>query len=104
MKPTSILINTSRGAVVDEEALRHALKEGRIWGAGLDVFQSEPVDSSHPLVGLPNVVALPHIGSASIRTRTQMAVMAAKNLVAALTGDKPPNPVNPEVWQNAKGQ
>ncbi|WP_134703984.1 D-glycerate dehydrogenase [Ammoniphilus sp. YIM 78166] len=91
MKPTSILINTSRGGIVDEEALYEALAEKRIWAAGLDVFEREPVSPDHPLLQLPNVVALPHIGSASIATRTKMGKLAAHNLLEGLKGNTPPN-------------
>ena len=94
MKRTAILINTSRGAVVDEKALYAALVSGQIWAAGLDVFQEEPVPTNHPLLNLPNVVALPHIGSATVQTRTAMALRAAENLVLALRGQTPPNLVN----------
>jgi glyoxylate reductase len=98
MKPTACLINTARGGIVDEAALYDALTDGRLWAAGLDVFASEPVAPDHPLLGLANVVLLPHIGSASIATRTRMATLAAENLVAALTGGRPATPVNPEAW------
>lgn len=98
MKPSAILINASRGPVVDETALYKALTEGWIWAAGLDVWEREPIGPDHPLLALPNVVALPHIGSASIATRTRMAVVAAENLVAGVTGRRPPNLVNPEAW------
>lgn len=95
MKKTAILINTTRGPVVDEEALVAALREGRICGAGLDVFEKEP--EIHPgLPGLPNVVLAPHLGSASRQTRLRMVELAAENLLAALDGQTPPNPVNPE--------
>ena len=97
MKPSAILINPGRGGVVDEDALYRALKEGRLWAAGLDVFAQEPVPTNHPLLTLPNVVVAPHIGSASIPTRTAMARLCAENLIAALTGGNPPTPVNPEV-------
>lgn len=93
MKQTAILINTSRGPVVEEHALYQALVAGQIFGAGLDVFEQEPVGSEHPLVHLPNVVALPHIGSASMATRTAMAMLAASNLVAVLQGQRPLTPV-----------
>lgn len=86
MKPNAIFINTSRGTNVDEAALYEALKKGEIWGAGLDVFEKEPIDPHHPLLTLPNVTVLPHIGSASIATREKMAMMAAQNLVAGLEG------------------
>jgi glyoxylate reductase len=97
MKPTAILINTARGAVVDQKALYKALKERRIFGAGLDVYEKEPIDADDPLMELDNVVLLPHIGSASVETRGRMARMAAENLLAGLRGEKPPNLVNPEV-------
>ena len=97
MKPTAFLLNTSRGAVLDEEALAVALIEKRLAGAGLDVFEEEP--KVHPrLVTLPNVVLAPHIASASVETRTRMAVMAAENVAAVLGGARPPNLVNPEVY------
>ena len=97
MKKTAYLINTSRGPVIDEAALYDALKAKTIAGAGLDVFEKEPIDPSNPLLELDNIVMTPHIASASIDTRTAMAVMAATNLVAVLEGKEPPNPVNPEV-------
>lgn len=96
MKPTALLINTARGPIVDEKALIKALKTGQIAGAGLDVFEHEP-RVPRELKALRNTVLLPHIGSATRETRTQMAVMAAQNLVAALNGQTPPNLVNPEV-------
>ena len=93
IKPTAILINASRGPVVDEKALVQALQEGEIAGAGLDVYEREPeVDPA--LVQMKNVVLVPHIGSASRETRLHMAMMAAENLVAGLTGKRPPNLVN----------
>jgi glyoxylate reductase len=93
MKPTVVLVNTSRGPVVDESALVEALEERHIFAAGLDVYEEEP--KVHPkLLELENVVLAPHIGSASIETRDKMAEMAAKNLKAVLNGDEPPNPVN----------
>ena len=97
MKPTAYLINTSRGAVIDQKALYKALKERRIAGAALDVFEKEPIDPDDPLLKLDNVVLTPHIGSASIETRKKMAMIAAENLVSVLRGVEPPNLVNPEV-------
>ncbi|WP_419955595.1 2-hydroxyacid dehydrogenase [Neobacillus niacini] len=89
MKNTAILINTARGGIVNEEALFHALKKGEIWAAGLDVFEQEPVSLDHPLLSLPNVVTLPHIGSASIKTRMKMADLAADNLLLVLQNQSP---------------
>jgi phosphoglycerate dehydrogenase-like enzyme len=96
MKPTAYLINTSRGPVVDEAALVTALRERRIAGAGLDVYEREPLPAPG-LIELENVVCIPHLGSATQATRTRMALMAATNLVAALKGETPPNLVNPDV-------
>ena len=96
MRKTAYLINTSRGAVVDEAALYEALSKGAIAGAAIDVFEREPIDFNSGLIGLDNIVMTPHLASASIDTRTAMTVMAARNLVAALQGKVPPNSVNPE--------
>lgn len=97
MKPTAYLINTSRGPVVDENALVTVLRRGQIAGAGLDVFENEP-HIQPEFFNLDNVVLLPHIGSASVETRTRMALMAAENLVSALRGEVPPHCVNREVF------
>ena len=99
MKPTAILINASRGPVVDEKALVSALKKGKIGAAGLDVYEKEP-KLSQGLAKLENVVLLPHIGSATADTRGQMAVLAARNAVAMLRRQKPKNIVNPEVFSS----
>ncbi|OLS41050.1 D-glycerate dehydrogenase [Bacillus sp. MRMR6] len=99
MKKTAILINTSRGEVVNEEALFDALKNEQIWAAGLDVFQQEPVPLQHPLLTLPNVVTLPHIGSASVKTRLAMARLAAQQLIEGLQGAMPENTVNPMAYK-----
>lgn len=96
MKKTSFLINAARGPLVDEKALVRALKEGWIAGAALDVYENEP-DLTPGLSSLKNVVIVPHIGSASVATRTKMAIMAARNLLAGLKGDVPANLVNKEV-------
>jgi len=89
MKKTSILINTARGGIVDEQALYKALIDGEIWGAGLDVFEKEPVSLSHPLLTISNVTTLPHIGSSSIQTRLNMAELAADNLLLVLQNKEP---------------
>ena len=94
MKPTAVFINTSRGGVVDQEALYQALIQGEIAAAGLDVTEPEPLPPDHPLVSLENCVILPHIGSATIATRTEMAVMAMENLLAGIEGRPLPNPVS----------
>jgi glyoxylate reductase len=93
MKPGAILINTSRGPVVDHEALAEALRSGHLFGAGLDVTDPEPLRADHPLVQLPNCLVVPHIASASERTRDRMAEKAARNLVAGLRGEPLPDPV-----------
>lgn len=98
MKPTAYLLNTSRGPVVDETAVIRALREQWIAGAGLDVFEQEP-EVPQALKDLENVVLLPHIGSASVASRTRMAVMAAQSAVAVLQGERPQHVVNPEVYE-----
>lgn len=97
MKRTAILVNTARGPIVDEHALVRALKEQWIFGAGLDVYEHEPLIAKD-LFALDNVVLQPHTGSGTIETRTKMALMAAENLIAGLKGDIPPNCVNKEVF------
>lgn len=96
MKPTAYLINTSRGPVVDEQALLRALQERRIAGAGLDVYENEP-DLTPGLADLDNVTLLPHVGSATLETRTKMAQLAAENLLDGLKGKIPPNCLNCEL-------
>ena len=101
MKPTCIVINTSRGPVVDEKALVSAVRDGKIAGAGLDVFEREP-EIEPELFAMENVILAPHIASASHETRLRMCMMAADNLIAALKGERPPNLVNPEVWDKRR--
>jgi len=97
MKPTAVFVNTSRGPIVDQQALADALASHQIYAAGIDVFEREPVPPDDRLLRLDNVIVAPHIASASIPTRTKMAVIAAQNLVAVLQGRTPPHAVNPEV-------
>jgi glyoxylate reductase len=94
MKPTAILINTSRGGVVDQDALIEALRSGAIAGAALDVTTPEPLPLESPLYTFPNVIITPHIASASLATRSRMAEMAAESIIAVLAGGHPINPVN----------
>lgn len=98
MKPEAILVNISRGRVVDEAALIEALRQRRIGGAGLDVFVQEPLPAGSPLLQLDNLVATPHIGSATHETRLAMARCAVENLLSALAGERPVNLVNEAAW------
>lgn len=99
MKPTAVLVNTSRGPVVDLDALYEALKAKRIFAAALDVTEPEPLPMDHPLLTLDNALIVPHIASASKTTRDKMAWMAAQNLIAGLKGEHLPNCVNPQVYK-----
>jgi len=99
MKKTAYLINNARGPIVDEKALYEALKERRIAGAGLDVFEQEPTPVDNPLLKLDNVVVAPHISSASYETRSRMAEIVAENLIAFFEGKKPPNLINSDVMK-----
>ena len=100
MKPNAILVNTSRGPVVDTQALVQALQEGWIAAAALDVTDPEPLPPSHPLYNLPNCLIVPHIGSATWNTRRRMAELACENLLAGLKGERLPYCANPEVYQD----
>ncbi len=102
MKRNAIFINTGRGPSVDEPALIKALQEGWIAGAGLDVFEVEPVSQQDPLLELPNVVALPHIGSADETTRNAMARMAAEAILDVSAGRLPAHLVNYDVWDHRR--
>jgi phosphoglycerate dehydrogenase-like enzyme len=99
MKSTAILVNTSRGQVVDTGALLRALREGWIAAVALDVTNPEPLPSDHPLLDLPNCVVVPHIGSATVSTRERMALIAAENLLAGLQGKPLPHCANPQVYE-----
>jgi glyoxylate reductase len=98
MKPTATLVNISRGATVDPEALLDALRSGEISAAGLDVTEPEPIPADHPLVALPNCLIIPHLGSSSRATREAMARLAVDNVVAGLAGERLPACANPEVY------
>ncbi len=98
MKPTAILVNTARGGVVDPDALYRALSTGQIAAAALDVTEPEPIPPDSPLLRLDNCLIVPHIGSASVATRTRIAVMAAENLLAGLRGERLPHCANPQVY------
>jgi glyoxylate reductase len=100
MKSSAIFVNASRGPVVDEEGLYQALLQGEIAGAGLDVFETEPIRSSHPLLTLPNVVAIPHIGSSSVETRNTMMKLCLENIMSVIEGKTPKTLINKD-WQVA---
>lgn len=102
MKETAVLVNSSRGPVIDEAALADALREGEIFAAGLDVFENEP--EVHPgLLEAENAVIIPHLGSASVETRDAMGLLALENVVAAMEGRRPPTLINPELWERREG-
>jgi glyoxylate reductase len=102
MKPSAVLVNTSRGPVIDEAALADALEGGVIFAAGLDVFEREP-EVHAKLLDLDNAVVIPHLGSATVETRDAMGLLAADNLIAALEGRRPPNLLNPDAWEQRSG-
>jgi len=99
MKPTAVLVNAARGPVVDSQALYTALKEGWIYAAGLDVIEPEPIPANDPLLSLENVVITPHVGSAALPTRLNTMLLAARNLLAGLRGERLETCANPEVYQ-----
>lgn len=102
MKPSAVLVNTSRGAVVDQHALAEALANGRLFAAGLDAYSIEPLPPGDPLRELPNVVLLPHLGSADVPTRDNMARFAAEAILDVMSGRMPAHLVNPDVWDHRR--
>lgn len=102
MKPTAVLVNAARGPVVDTDALVNALQTGEIFAAGLDVTDPEPLPADHPLVSLPNCTVVPHIASATVKSRNDMATLAAGNVIAVLNGNEPDAIVNPNVLRSKK--
>ena len=101
MKPNAILVNTARGGFINEEDLYEALQSERIWGAGLDVSDPEPMLPDNPLLKLERVCVLPHIGSATVEARGGMARTAAENIVAFVDGKPMPTCLNPEVYEKS---
>jgi phosphoglycerate dehydrogenase-like enzyme len=99
MKPTAVLVNTARGAVVDQRALAAALQSGQIAAAGTDVYEQEPIAPDDPLLACENATLVPHLGSATHATRARMARVAAENIVAGLQGRRPAHLVNPDAWR-----
>ncbi len=99
MKPSSIFINTARGAIHNEQDLYEALKHKTIWGAGIDVTNPEPMLPDNPLLSMPHVCVLPHIGTATVETRNAMALIAAQNIIECLKGNPMPHVINPEVYK-----
>lgn len=99
MKDSAIFINMSRGQTIIEKDLTDVLKAGKIRGAGLDVFETEPIEKDNPLLSMPNVVTLPHIGSSTYQTELAMSELAVDNLLAGLNGEKPANLLNTTVWE-----
>ena len=102
MRRNAVVINTARGPVVDELAPALAIQEHRIAGAGLDVFEQEPLSPDSPLLGLPGVVLLPHVGSATVETRRAMALRAWTNIRSLVEGKAPADALNPAVWPESR--
>ena len=102
MKQSAILVNTARGGVVDQRALAEALKQGQIAGAGIDVYEKEPIEPNDPLLDCETAVLVPHIGSATHATRARMSRVASENIVAVLKGERPKFLVNPEAWEKRR--
>ena len=98
MKPNAIFVNTARGPIHNEKDLLEALENKTIWGAGLDVTNPEPMDKNNNLLDQPNVAVLPHIGSSTEETRNNMAILAARNVIAGLKDERLPKVVNPEIY------
>ena len=103
MKRSAYVVNTARGPIVDSDALRSALVDGEIAGAALDVTDPEPLPSDHPLLEAPNLIVIPHLGSATHATRERMADMAVDNLLAGLAGERMPHCANPQVYETRRG-
>ena len=101
MKPTAIIVNTSRGAVIDSKALLKALREGWISGAALDVTDPEPLPEDHPLYKMPNVIITPHIGGITVEAWRRMSIVAAEEIIRVLSGKPPLHPVNPKVLETS---
>jgi phosphoglycerate dehydrogenase-like enzyme len=102
MKREAVVVNAARGPVIDTDALVTALRDGEIMGAALDVTDPEPLPADHPLVALPNCIVVPHIASATVATRDNMATLAARNVLAVLRGERPEAIVNPEVLETGR--
>jgi len=102
MKSTAILVNTARGGLVDQPALARALETGQIGGAALDVMTPEPLPPDDPLLGAPNLLVAPHLGSATAATRERMAMLAVDGLLATLAGERPQHLINPEAWERRR--